>query len=461
MNSPSKRTFTLRGREASSRQRYAIACVLENVYGLKVNWEVDPAYGDRMVLLSDNREVASWFNHPLALGASGRDLPLGWSIWEREEGKALRLMLPCFVQAMEDEGDSVSLPFDPLAATFHALTCWDEQHGKLELDAHGRPTTGQLPWRKQSGMARLGSREIPMSNQHHWPWIEVMWHAILDDVKDLPVLRMSFQPTFDVDVAYKHLGRPRWKSLLLQARDLVLGRWSLVVERRLTLRGKKKDAFDTYGWIRECHAEESVGWFVLAADRKPPHDIGLDPNGEALPALVEVLGQGNDVVGWHPSYAAVDNQTVRGLEKARFESWRHGNAHVVRTHYLRGAPGRWWREAVASGVESDASLGWSRDVGFRSGFSRSFVAYDLDAESTLSLVVRPLAVMDTAMRVGLGWSSSDARGHMEAMMELVKEVGGTWMSCWHNTSVSDEGEWQGWRATYVHMVEVARRPQGA
>ena len=145
MNSPSKRTFTLRGREASSRQRYAIACALENVYGLKVNWEVDPAYGDRMVLLSDNREVASWFNHPLALGASGRDLPLGWSIWEREEGKALRLMLPCFVQAMEDEGDSVSLPFDPLAATFHALTCWDEQHGKLELDAHGRPTTGQLP----------------------------------------------------------------------------------------------------------------------------------------------------------------------------------------------------------------------------------------------------------------------------------------------------------------------------
>jgi len=461
MTSPSNPTFTLRGREASPRQRYAIACVLEDVYGLKVTWEVDAAAGDRTMLLWDNREVASWFNHPLALGASGRDLPLGWSIWEREEGKTLRLMLPGFVQAMEDEGDAVSLPFDPLAATFHALTCWDEQHGKLDLDTHGRPTTAQLPWRMEPGMARLGSREIPMSNQHHWPWIEVMWHAILNDVKDLPALQMSFQPTFDVDVAYKHLGRSRWKSLLLQARDLVLGRWPLVTERRLTLRGKKKDAFDTYGWILDCHSKESIGWFVLAADRKPPHDIGLDPHGEALPALVEVLGQAGNVVGWHPSYAAVDSQTVRSLEKARFNSWRYGNALVVRTHYLRGTPGRWWREAVALGMESDASLGWSRDVGFRVGFSRSFVAYDLDTESILPLVVRPLAVMDTAMRVGLGWSSLDARGHMEAMMELVKEVGGTWMSCWHNTSVSDEGEWQGWRATYLHMVEVARRPQGA
>ena len=40
MNSPAKRTFTLRGREASPRQRYAIASALEDVHGLKVNWDV-------------------------------------------------------------------------------------------------------------------------------------------------------------------------------------------------------------------------------------------------------------------------------------------------------------------------------------------------------------------------------------------------------------------------------------
>lgn len=459
MTSPS--TFTLRGRAFSPRQRYAVACVLEGRHGVKVNCEVNSAAGERTALLWNGREVASWINHPLALGASGQDLPLGWSIWERAEGMAVRLMLPGFVQSMEDESEPVSLPFDPVAATFHALTCWEEQHEKLALDAHGRPTTAGLPWRGEQGMARLGVHEVPMSAQHHWPWIEVMWHAILAGVTDMPVRRMSFQPTFDVDVAYKHLGRPRWKSLLLQARDVVLGRWSVVVERFQTLRGQKKDPYDTYGWIRDCHSEESVGWFVLAADRKPPHDIGLNPNLDALPALVEVLHRGRDVVGWHPSYAAVNDASVRRREQQRFESWGCGSARVIRTHFLRGTPGTWWREAVALGIESDASLGWSRDVGFRAGFSRPFLAYDLHTEAALPLEVRPLAVMDTAMRVGLGWSAQDARARLEAMMGVVQEVGGTWMSCWHNTSVSEEGEWHGWRATYLHMVEVARRGKGA
>ena len=323
--------FTLRGRAFSPRQRYAVACVLEGRHGLKVNCEVDSAAGERTALLWNGREVASWINHPLALGASGQDLPLGWSIWERTEGMAVRLMLPGFVQAMEDESEPVSLPFDPVAATFHALTCWEEQHEKLALDAHGRPTTAGLPWRGEQGMARLGVHEVPMSEQHHWPWIEVMWHAILAGVTDMPVRRMSFQPTFDVDVAYKHLGRPRWKSLLLQARDVVLGRWSVVVERFQTLRGQKKDPYDTYGWIRDCHSEESVGWFVLAADRKPPHDIGLNPNLDALPALVEVLHRGRDVAGWHPSYAAVNDASVSRQEQQRFESWglwqREGDSH--------------------------------------------------------------------------------------------------------------------------------------
>ena len=33
------------------------------------------------------------------------------------------------------------------------------------------------------------------------------------------------------------------------------------------------------------------------------------------------------------------------------------------------------------------------------------------------------------------------------------------MSCWHNTSVSEDEPWLGWRATYLHMVE--KRGSGA
>ena len=75
----------------------------------------------------------------------------------------------------------------------------------------------------------------------------------------------------------------------------------------------------------------------------------------------------------------------------------------------------------------------------------------------MGLTVHPVAVMDTALRVGLQWSPESACKHMDQMMEVVAMVGGTWMSCWHNTSFSDASEWQGWRATYVHMVHKVRQ----
>ena len=55
----------------------------------------------------------------------------------------------------------------------------------------------------------------------------------------------GWKPTFDVDVAFCHLGRPRWKSHLLQCRDVLLGRWQTASMRRRVLSGKSKDPYDT------------------------------------------------------------------------------------------------------------------------------------------------------------------------------------------------------------------------
>lgn len=450
------RFLTLRGQKPSSRQKYAAMCALEKSFDVQVRWEEDPSLGNRTKLYWMDDEVASWVNHPLVTEGDEGVLSLGWSVWQRNQGLSVRLMLPGFSDESHSDSHSTTLPFDPLAATFYGLTCWDEQRGVPELDKHGRPTTEHLPWIGAKGKANVGQFEISMAKQHHWPWIEVMWNAILFEVK-VPGKVLSFRPTFDVDVAFKHLGRPAWKSWSLQARDLVFGRWTLVSERSRTLRGKQKDPYDTYSWIRALHSEESIGWFVLAADRKAPNDVGLDPNLEVLPALVETLAAEKDSVGWHPSYAAVEDMRVSRKEKDRFQSWHGGNAQEVRTHFLRGTPGSWWRHAVSLGIKTDASLGWSRDVGFRAGFSQPYPAYDLKTESSLPLLIHPIAVMDIAMRDGMGWSALEAKAHLRDMMHVVSKVGGTWMSCWHNTSVSEQLEWLGWQATYLDMVDTARR----
>ena len=109
------------------------------------------------------------------------------------------------------------------------------------------------------------------------------------------------------------------------------------------------------------------------------------------------------------------------------------------------------------GVSEDASLGWSRDVGFRSGVSRPFQAYDVASERPLNLIVHPIAVMDSALRDGLHWNPDETNDKLDEMLSVVADVGGTWMSCWHNTSVSEDGDWAGWSSTYTHMISTARR----
>ena len=38
-------------------------------------------------------------------------------------------------------------------------------------------------------------------------------------------------------------------------------------------------------------------------------------------------------------------------------------------------------------------------------------------------------------------------------MKTVKEVKGTFISVWHNESLSDEGIWKGWKIVYEKMLK--------
>ena len=447
---------TLKSAHCGPRAEYVTQALLVEGYGMKVTWEEDPGMGPWTSLSVEGQERVRWSNHPLLREESGLETEVMWGTWSTHSKEELALHVPCWT-AMDPQ-DGV-LPFDPLAVSFHGLVCWEEQAGRLPLDVHGRPSPQGFPWCKVEGMATWGGHRLAMAQQHRWPWVDLMWNELLSDAWSPAEVQFHLEPTFDIDVAFKHAGRSRTKSWLLSARDVVLGRWSVVKERFQVLSGRLSDPYDTYGWIREVHREEPLTWFVLAANRQRPYDVGLDPEGEALPALVESLGHhvAGSKVCWHPGHAALDHPDRLGLEGKRFGSWKGTFGGMVRTHFLRGNPRRWWPQLEALGIGADASLGWAQDVGYRSGVSRPFQAYDLASDRPLQVNVHPVVVMDSAMKNGLNWSPEEAKEHVDAMVAVASAVGGVWMSCFHNTSVSDHEEWKGWRATYLHMVECVRR----
>ena len=187
---------------------------------------------------------------------------------------------------------------------------------------------------------------------------------------------LTFKPTVDIDVAFKHLGRPRWKSTLLQVRDVVMGRWPVGGRTQTVLSGQLMDPYDTYAFFNEVHRHDSLRWFVLASDRHLPFDVGLNPDREVLPALVANLASAHEGLqrwGGIQDTLAVDDETVRmRMNIAGFPNGRAWTCPAVRTHFLRGQSHKWWRILESMGIEEDMSLGWARDVGFRSGISRSF-----------------------------------------------------------------------------------------
>ena len=444
--------LTIHLSQPSSRHRYVVD-VLRDWYNLPIDFSDAQVHPDRVAAVWQGHEVASWRRHAIGVEGAGVEAEVAWTKWELGGEKPCMLWLPCAV-----EGEGEDLAMDPLAATFWALTCWGERNPDLERDQHNRPVAGDMPWSRHPGMVSYNGTELEAQWQHRWPWLELMWVGLFRSWGVPTPQGLRFQPTVDVDVAFKHLGRSRFKHVALQVRDAVLGRWNTVRERSRVVRGQEADPYDTYGFLHEVHRREAVSWFILAADRNRPFDIGLNPKLDVLPSLVESLSNhaGGGDVCWHPGYKAMDDAHVCQHEANRFWSWTSTNRNMVRAHFLRSEPSRDWIRWEAMGVAHDASLGWARDVGFRAGTSRPFQAYDVEGESALALTIHSVAAMDSALKEGLGWRPERAAEEMDRLMSVVSEVGGVWMSCWHNTSVSEGEGWQGWRATYLHMVQSAR-----
>ena len=440
----------------SQRMRYAAEVVFHDWHGLTVEWSAHGAIEGWVEARVGDAVVSRWPVHAVARDETRpEDQPeVLWHTWSVDSPKhgPCVLPLPCATAKEKDEG----MGFDVLGAALHGLTCWSEQADEVARDMHGRP----LPMEIDGQPIQWNGHRWPMSQRHRMPWVECMALLLVEawGLSDDRDSTFGWKPTFDVDVAFCHLGRPRWKSHLLQCRDVLLGRWQTVSMRRRVLSGKSKDPYDTYAWIKDFHRNEALTWYVLAAKRRRPYDVGLDPKSPALSGLRESLThhEGGALVRWHPGHGAMSSEEDLLQERREALQWTRGDHRGIRAHFLRSEPGEAWRTWERLGVEEDCSLGWSREVGFRGGVSRPYMVFDLASNARLQLTVEPIAVMDSALQAGLNVRPEAVMDVVTPMMDVVRDVGGSWVICWHNTSVSERDGWKGWQAAYVSMVQRAR-----
>jgi len=174
-----------------------------------------------------------------------------------------------------------------------------------------------------------------------------------------------------------------------------------------------------------------------------------------IKALIRRVKETADI-GIHPGFASHESQNIERLtdEIARLHALSEEGVLHSRQHYLLQRCGPSWRRLEAAGIEHDYTLGFADEVGFRAGMSRPFPAFDLAKDERMSLTLHPLAAMDATLQRYMGCTPAEALDELESLANEVKAVDGSMMLLWHNETVSDRWDWEGWRTVYEEVFSL-------
>ncbi|MCY1722695.1 polysaccharide deacetylase family protein [Prolixibacteraceae bacterium Z1-6] len=345
-----------------------------------------------------------------------------------------------FCESSEDS----TLPFDPFAASFYVVTR-HEEYTEENLDKLDR-----YPVQKSI---------LSKYNLLHKPIVNIWANLVADKLKEIyPDLKFrsqkfEFISTIDVDNAYAYQNKGFWRTSAAWARALLKGEMEEHKKRKRVFSGKERDPYDTYDYLDTVFQgnEDKVKFFFLMGNYGQK-DKNVSHTNEAYQKLIKRTANKYDV-GLHPSFATSQKggkKKVR-IEKKRLEEIAGKEITKSRQHYLMLRFPRTYTRLIKAGIQEDYTLGYSPKTGFRGGICTPYYYYDLKHETTTNLLIVPFQVMDGTLLHYMQLNPDQAFEEIKTLMQEVKNVGGTFVSVWHNETVNNIGQWEGYREVFEKM----------
>lgn len=341
-------------------------------------------------------------------------------------------------------GKQSLLPFDLFSATFYMISRYEEYMPYIP-DEFGRFPANE------SFACRNGFLHFPVVN---------MW---VNKLKELlhtmfPALRFgenkyTFQPTFDIDIAYAYLHKGLTRTVGAFAKDVMNLNYQQITKRMKVLLRQDSDPFDTYQIIEKLHHSSPTKpiFFFLLADYGPL-DKNIRWNTSALKRLVSSIADDYQV-GIHPSFQSNSNTEILKEEIRRLEVLTHRTVRKSRQHFLKVSFPETYRNLLELEISDDYSLGFADLPGFRAGTSSPFNFFDLDMDQETPLILHPLVVMDSTLNTYMKLNPLNGLRTALDLLDMVKKFGGEFIPVWHNETLSDEFEWKGWRRVYQELIQ--------
>ncbi len=346
----------------------------------------------------------------------------------------------CFFQSRQ----AASVPFDIFAATFYLLSRYEEY----------------LPHVKDC-FERFPAEES-LAFQHDFldkPLIDIWAYKFRILLKEkfpkYQFINRKFEyiSTVDVDIAYSYKHKGAIRTIGGYFNDLsrlkVLDMW----DRTLVLLGFRQDPFDTYDELLEFQKQYNIKtlFFFLVGDYTT-YDKNISSRNTKLRSLIKSIADYADV-GLHPSYFTMKNEVILKKEKLRLENILNRPIKKSRQHYLRLDMPETYQNLINLEVQEDYTMGYASQYGFRASTCTPFYFYDLDYEIQTPLKIYPFAVMDGTLRDYLQLSNKRAFEVILKLAKEVKKVDGTFITLFHNDTISNKGKWRRWKKLYIDIFK--------
>lgn len=340
------------------------------------------------------------------------------------------------------------IPFDLFAASFWLVTRHEEYCSEGKQDKHQR-FPAQASFAFQHDFLQL-------------PVIDLWMHKLADQLRkhyihwQKPKKQFSFESTIDVDNAFAVKHKPAIRQLAgllhahLQKKPLLSAseRWAII-------RNKATDPYDVLDFIQEQHQRYNIkSRFFFLLGNYGTFDKNLSHRSPAYQQLIQKI-ETTSQVGIHPSYRAAFKPEQIGNEIQRLEEITSKPVHSSRHHFLRIKLPETYRALPHAGIFGDYSMGYPSEPGFRAGTCTPFHFFDLEKNEEQSLVIYPLPIMDATFIHYKKESAQQASETIKKLMNVVKMVNGTFISLFHNETLTTDQEGMAWRKVFVKMLAAA------
>lgn len=337
------------------------------------------------------------------------------------------------------------LPFDPFAAIFFFISRYEEYQVHIR-DGHNRYKA------KESFAYQNQILDLPVVDK----WAILILEELLKKFPDLNYKKRQFKAinTLDIDQAYaiREKGILRIGGIILKT----LFKFNFTELKYIldVLLKKKKDPFDTFDFIIQnlIKYPSIKHYFFLLIGEYAAFDKNIHPTNKTFQNLIKSLAD-YGIVGIHPSYRSNSKRTILESEIKQLRTIIHREIKSSRQHFLKLELPKTYQNLVELGIKDEFTMGYAEVNGFRAGTCSSFMFYDLDLEYETPLRIHPFCIMEASLKYYQNRSPKEAKRDINRMIEQVKAVQGTFISIWHNESLSENDFWKGWQEVYLYMLK--------